>query len=106
MMQKSHLDDDPALAPFKVDMARLLAETGKFDEAEALYLQALDIIIKSYGPDHLYTSSVRSSLQELYTIQERYEEAQALVEKTNTAQEKPYDSNPPIHPKLVSGIPS
>jgi tetratricopeptide (TPR) repeat protein len=106
IMQKSHLPDDPALAPFKVDMARLLVKTGKFDEAEALFLEALNVISKTYGPDHLYTSNVLGSLRELYNIQERYEDAQALVEKTNTVQEKTYDSNPPIHMKLVSGIPS
>jgi tetratricopeptide (TPR) repeat protein len=106
IMQKSHMADDPALAPFKVDMARLLAEMGKFDEAETLYLNALEVISKSYGHDHLYTSSVLGSLKELYTIQKRYEDAQALVEKTNPVQEKPYDSNPPIQLKLVSGIPS
>ena len=90
--------DDQELAPFKVDMARLLVAQGDFIHADSYYKAAIDIIEASYGPKHFYTAKVLASMAELYVLQERYTEAEALISRTLPIQERVYG---PDHYLLV-----
>jgi tetratricopeptide (TPR) repeat protein len=84
------LEDDQELAPFKVDMARLLAAQGDYTKAEAYFAEAMISIENNYGPDHLYTTKVLCSLAELYVLQQRYVEAEELISRVLPIQERIY----------------
>jgi tetratricopeptide (TPR) repeat protein len=61
--------DDRELAPFKVDMARLLLARGDLVHAESYFKEAIEVIEDNYGPEHLYTTKVLASMAELYIRQ-------------------------------------
>jgi len=98
IMREFTLEDDPELAPFKVDMARLLAERGDYVKSESYFKNAIASIENNYGPDHLYTSRVLSSMAALYVLQQRYAEAEELISRALPIQERVYG---PDHHFLV-----
>jgi tetratricopeptide (TPR) repeat protein len=81
-------DDDQEVAPFKVDKARLLMAAGDLQNAESYFNEALQVILRSFGPEHLYTAKVQSSLAALYVSQGRYPEAKTLISKALAIHEK------------------
>jgi tetratricopeptide (TPR) repeat protein len=87
------LEDDQELAPFKVDMARLLTVQGEYAQAESYFKQALASIENSYGPNHLYTTRVLCSMAALYVHQGRFTEAEKLVLRVLPIQERVYGAN-------------
>jgi len=98
IMLRVSREDDQEIAPFKVDMARLLMAQGDLTKSESYFNEAIAIIEKSYGPNHLYTTKVLSSMATLYVLQERYAEAEELISRTLPIQEKIYG---PDHHFLV-----
>jgi len=92
------LEDDQELAPFKVDMARLLAAQGDYIKAEAYFTEAMVSIENNYGPDHLYTTKVLCSMATLYVLQQRYTEAEELISRVLPKQQRIYG---PVHHFLV-----
>jgi tetratricopeptide (TPR) repeat protein len=98
IMRAVRSDDGQEIAPFKVDMARLLMAAGELPEAEAYFKEALPVISRSFGPQHLYTAKVQSSLAALYASEGRYTEADALISKALAVYEKVHG---PDHPFLV-----
>ena len=84
------LEDDQELAPFKVDMARLLTAQGDYIKAESYFSEAMVSIEKHYGPNHLYTTKVLCSMAALYVLQERYTEAEELVSRVLPVQQRIY----------------
>ena len=93
IMLDSHSADDKAMAPFFVDIAKLLVAQGNFEQAESYYQKAMLLINSSYGPDHLYTANVLAGIAKLYTLQERYAEAEELINRAVAVQEKIYGSD-------------
>ncbi len=87
------LEDDQELAPFRVDMARLLAAQGDYEKAESYFNNAIASIEKNYGADHLYSARVYNSMASLYTQQGRYTEAEELIAKALPIQERVYGPN-------------
>ena len=53
------------------NLAGLLYDTNRLEEAEPLFRRALAIWEKSLGPDHPYTMSVRESLAVLEAERDR-----------------------------------
>jgi tetratricopeptide (TPR) repeat protein len=92
------LEDDQELAPFKVDMARLLSAQGDYIKAESYFSEAIVSIEKNYGPNHLYTTKVLCSMAALYVLQERYADAEELVSRVLPIQQRIYG---PDHHFLV-----
>ncbi len=92
------LEDDRELAPFKVDMARLLTAKGDYVKAESYFTEAIASIENSYGPEHLYTTRVLCSMAALYVLQQRYAEAEELISRVLPIQERIYG---PDHHFLV-----
>ena len=92
------LEDDQELAPFKVDMARLLAAEGDYIKAEAYFTEAIASIENSYGHNHLYTTKVLCSMASLYVLQQRYTEAEELISRVLPIQQSIYG---PDHHFLV-----
>ncbi|MGD8499842.1 MAG: tetratricopeptide repeat protein [Phycisphaerales bacterium] len=86
------------IAPFKVDMARLLVAQGDFAQAESYFKKAIASIENSYGPEHVYTTRVLGSMAGLYALQKRYAEAEKLIARTLPIQEKVYG---PDHHLLI-----
>jgi tetratricopeptide (TPR) repeat protein len=93
IMLDIHSADDKAMAPFFVDMAKILVAQDKLEQAESYYKKAMLLINTSYGPNHLYTANVLADIAELYTLQERYAEAEELINRAIAVQEKTYGSN-------------
>ena len=93
IMRTCHLPDDPVLAPFEVDVARLQAVEGRFDQAEAQYEQALRLISDYYGPEHLYTASVLADIGKLYYLQGRSDQAEQLLSWATEIQQRTYGEN-------------
>ena len=92
-MRAAGSEDDPELAPFKVDMARLLVARGELARAESCFDDALRVIEGSYGPTHLYTTKVLTSIAGLYVRQGRYDRAEELMSRALPIQEKMYGAN-------------
>lgn len=90
--------DELELAPFKVDMARLLTAQGMYAQAESYYKETIDIIRTHYGPEHFYTAKVLASMAELYVLQESYVQAETLISQALPIQERVYG---PDHHLLV-----
>lgn len=79
IMRAVRPDNDQEVAPFKVDKARLLMASGDLKNAESCFNEALKVIVKNFGPEHLYTAKVQGSLAALYVSQGRYEQADKLI---------------------------
>ncbi len=93
VMLDSHGENDKAMAPFFVDIAKLNTALGDLEKAESYYEKAMSLINISYGPNHLYTATVLSSLAQLYTAQGRYSEAETVINRAVATQEKYYGSD-------------
>ena len=98
IMRTFCLEDDQELAPFKVDMARLLTAKGDYVRAESYFKEAIASIENSYGPDHLYITRVLCSMAALYVHQKRFTEAEELISRLLPIQERVYG---PDHHNLV-----
>jgi len=79
IMRTVRPEDGQEVAPFKVDMARLLMARGDYANAESYFKEAITVIEKSFGPEHLYTAKVRCSLATLYSLQGRNADAETLI---------------------------
>jgi tetratricopeptide (TPR) repeat protein len=90
IMRGFTLEDDQELAPFKVEMACLIATQGEYEKAESYFKNVIASIETNFGPDHLYTAKVYSSMASLYAQQGRYVEAEELIAKALPIQEKVY----------------
>jgi tetratricopeptide (TPR) repeat protein len=90
IMRGFTLEDDQELAPFKVDMACLLATQGDYEKAESYFKNVIASIETNFGPEHLYTAKVYSSIASLYAQQGRYAEAEELIAKALPIQERVY----------------
>lgn len=93
IMLDNPIADDEAMAPFSVDMARILVAQGNLEQAEICYQKALLAIDACYGPNHLYTANVLAGMAKLYTLQKRYTEAEELINRAIEVQEKIYGSD-------------
>jgi tetratricopeptide (TPR) repeat protein len=90
IMTDNPVVDDEAMAPFSVDMARVLVAQGNLEQAESYYQKAMLSIDACYGPNHLYTANVLAGMAKLYTLQKRYAEAEELINRAIQVQEKIY----------------
>jgi tetratricopeptide (TPR) repeat protein len=99
IMLDIHSTDDKAMAPFYVDMAKVLTAQDNLEQAENYYKKAMPLINTSYGPNHLYTANVLADIAKLRTLQGKYFEAENLINQAIAVQEKTYGPN---H-HLVSG---
>jgi len=80
--------NDQELAPFKADMARVLAAQGHFAEAESYFKEAMASIDGGHGARRLYAAKVSTNLAELYALQERYDQAEELIGRALPEQER------------------
>ena len=61
---------------------------GRYAEAEPLFRQALDIMERTKGPEHLDVAIILNNLGELYYMQGRYVEAEPLYQRALAIKEK------------------
>jgi len=62
------------------NLALLYRQLSRFNDSEPLYLRALRITERQYGPDHSWSSKIRGNLAQLYQLQGRFQEAQPLFD--------------------------
>ena len=74
--------DSPYIAESFNNLAGLYHNQGRYDDAEPLYLQALDMRKKLLGDEHPDVASSLSNLAGLYHLQGRYDEAEPLYLQT------------------------
>ena len=60
------------------NLAGLYDSQGRYEDAEPLYLQALEMTRKLLGQEHPYVASSLNNLAGLYKSQGRYEDAEPL----------------------------
>jgi tetratricopeptide (TPR) repeat protein len=93
VMLDNPIADDESIAPFYVDMARVLVAQSNLEQAESCYQKAMLSIDACYGPNHLYTANVLVGMAKLYTLQKRCTEAEELINRAIEIQEKIYGSD-------------
>ena len=70
--------DDPEALVMIYNLGHTLMKLGKYDEAEAQYLRALEGYRRVYGDDHQVTLSLKNAMASLMELQKRYDESMAL----------------------------
>jgi len=83
----------------KLRLAALMNELARYDEAEALYKEALQGNIKHFGEDHPATLSIYGNLAFLYKTQRRYEESETLFTRVLASKEATLG---PAHPSTLT----
>jgi len=80
-LRKLGEEDVPRIPFWKCNLARAYAAQGRYEEAEQLYLENLEIIRQTWGADSrwLYPTT---SLANMYIDQGRYDKAKTLLVKT------------------------
>jgi len=73
--------DDPELAATARSLAILLVKTGQMDRARPLFLQALEIRERAFGPDHPDVAQSLSNLGRFLHFASEYEEALPLLQR-------------------------
>ena len=81
LMLHEYAADDPALAFFHTEQAKLLADQGRRQEACDLYNKAIAAIESTWGPGHLCTAEVRQEAAELYLACGGLDQAQTHIDK-------------------------
>ena len=90
--------DHPTLAMQRYGVASALSEFRRFDEAEALYRQALETWLRVGGPNHHGTASVMDGYAELLYTTGRFEEAQEMRARVQAADEAYFGDD---HPRMA-----
>ena len=70
------------------NLALLCCDQGKYDQAEPLYLQAMDIYEKAWGTEHPEVATALDNLAQLYSAQGKYEQAEPLYQLALAIAEK------------------
>ncbi len=60
------------------DLALIYYAQGKYEQAEPLFLRAIEIVEKAFGKDHPQFATHLNNLAELYRAQGKYEQAEPL----------------------------
>ena len=81
------------------NLGELYRVMGRYGEAETLYKQALAIVEKALGKEHLHVSKSLDNLAFLYQAQGRYAEAVPLYKRALAIDQK---SLGPKHPKVAA----
>lgn len=76
------------MSPFVLESAKLFVAKGDFQQAEANYRMALDMIEQNYGPAHLMTANVLESMAECSLIQQQYDQADTYISRALTIQKQ------------------
>ena len=78
MCKKLLGEEHPSVASSLNNLAGLYKSQGRYEEAEPLYIQALDMRKKLLGEEHPDVATSLNNLAGLYSSQGRYEEAEPL----------------------------
>ncbi len=64
---------------------------------------ALPVVSETFGPEHLYTANLLANVAKLYVLQGKYSQAEMLIAKAVTIQEKVYgQKNPLVAPSWLT----
>ena len=83
------------------NLAQLLQDTNRLEEAEPLMRRALAIDEKSYGPEHPNVAIRLNNLAQLLQATNRLEEAEPLMRRALAIDEKSYG---PEHPDVARDL--
>jgi tetratricopeptide (TPR) repeat protein len=75
-------EDSPDLVPFLDSQASLFCQNSRFTEAEKLWLRAVQVAEKAYGPAALEYSGVLTHLGEMYSSIGDYKSAENLFKRS------------------------
>ena len=81
LMMLEELENHPNVASFLNNLADLYCSQGRYEEADPLYLQALELRRRLLGNNHPDVAYSLRSLADLYNSQGRYEEAEPFYLK-------------------------
>lgn len=80
--------DDPTIAADEAALAALLDGQGKYDEAEQLYLRALAVFERHFGPEHYEVCVNLNNLAALYQLRGEPRRAEPLYQRALAIKEK------------------
>jgi tetratricopeptide (TPR) repeat protein len=100
MKMKIKNPDNPSdLATYRVEIAALLTDMGLLKRAKRQYALALETVEKTFGQNHLYTATVRTSFAKMCILDNDIRTAKTLIEKAYRTQKNVYGTD---HPKLIN----
>jgi len=102
LMLNVHQPDDKELIPFNLESARILADQQYFAPAREYFIQAVEKLTQTLGPNHLYTANIMAELAELDIRGADYLSAEQLLDKSLAVQEKIFGAGPMTTPTLLS----
>ena len=73
--------EHPCVATSLDSLAGIYSNQGRYEEAESLYLEALEIRKRLLGQEHPYVAESMNNLAFIYKSQGRYEEAEPLYQQ-------------------------
>ncbi|MBE0536113.1 MAG: tetratricopeptide repeat protein [Phycisphaerae bacterium] len=98
IMLDDHPADDPKLALFHTEQAKLLTDQNRLDEAYTLYSKALTAVEAAYGQSHLCTANVYEDIAALDLKSGRCDEAVSRIDRTIYIRQNYYGPN---HPAII-----
>ena len=90
IINRHNQNDERVVAPFKVDLAKLLLAKGDLEGAKACYLDTIGLLNSTFGPNHLYTATIFGQIARLYAMEGNFADAEPLIENTLAVQEEVY----------------
>jgi len=82
LLRRIHGDDHPEVAGLERNLAMILTDRRRFDEAGSMLQKVLGTYRAHFGEEHVRTADCLLSLAELRQVEFRFEEANELYERT------------------------
>jgi hypothetical protein len=95
------LTNSPEMATSIDHLAGLYHSQGRYSEAEAIYLQSLNIMEQQLGAEHPNVATILNNLSALYDVQGHYNEATALSLRSLNILERQLGAN---HPSVANSL--
>jgi tetratricopeptide (TPR) repeat protein len=99
-------DNHPDVATSLNNLAGLYLSQGRYEEAEPLLLQALELDKQLLGDNHPHVSSSLNGLAKLYNSQGKYEEAEPLFLQALAIAEQALGENHPTTVRIRENLES
>jgi|GEM_PF-906670 len=99
--QRLYGERQPQVANCLLEIAILNFSQNLFDKAEALFLEAVDILKESLGVGHPDVNDARKELATIYNSQEMYEKAESLLLQVLEVKQDLFDDE---HPEVAASL--
>jgi tetratricopeptide (TPR) repeat protein len=88
------------MAPFLIASAQLSASAGRYEESRKTYEMARQMLLTTYGPDHLYTAQAMQGAAETALACGNLQDAREQIKQSMELQERYFGGRPQM---LIAG---